>query len=237
MLRISSKFASSSWATRSAAVGFGLFLLSAVSLPTGCMSYSLTGLTIEPAYGDTCIYGGGSAQYHAYGTYTEGGHSAKTEDVTDSVSWSLNFPAFGSISSSGLLTTSSDVEGTSDVVATAQGEFGELHATSNIEVPCPSSTTSPALSIVPAASTLTSIGDVERPLAIAVRPAEPRVTDVTARVTWASANPAVATVDSTGRIAAVGPGSTTITATQKLPGGATISGTQTVQVQGGSPAQ
>ncbi len=244
MLRISSKFASSSFVARTVSAALGLFLLSSLTLPTGCgafgLTYSLTGLTIEPAYGDTCVYPGATAQYHAYGTYTEGGHASETKDLTDTVAWSVTFPTFASINSSGLLTAGTSALGTSNVVATTEGEFGLLHATSNIQIASPCGSTSsmvPALNVVPAVSTLKTVGDIERPLVIATRTAEPRATDVTARVTWASDNPAVATVDSTGRIAAVGPGKATITATQKLSDGSTITATQAVAVQGGSQNQ
>jgi len=236
MLRISSKFASYSVVARTMSAALGLFLLSSLSLPTtGCgafgLTYSLTGLTVEPAYGDTCVYAGGAAQYHAYGTYTEGGHAAKTQDITDSVSWSLTFPAFGSISSSGLLTTNTNVSGTSGIGAAIQGEFGELHATSNIEVPCPSSTTSPSLSVVPAVATLKSIGDTEQPLAIGILPAGHGTVDLSSKVTWISSDLAVATVDPNGVIRAVGPGTAVITAHETTPDGRVLAATQTVTFQ------
>ncbi|HTV82755.1 MAG TPA: Ig-like domain-containing protein [Acidobacteriaceae bacterium] len=227
----------------------GLFLLSSLSLATGCgafgHTYSLTGLTIEPAAGDTCIYPGSTAQYEAYGTYTEGGHAAETEVLTDQVQWSVTFPELASINSSGLLTAGTVAIGTSNLEATTQGEFGVLVATSNIQVanPCGSSSSSfsprlpSSLSIVPGSATLTSPGDTEQPLAIGIYPGGRGSADLSREVTWESSDTSVATVNAHGIITSVGPGKAVITARMTTPNGPVITGTQTVEVSGGSQNQ
>jgi len=229
-------------AARTISAALGLFLISSLSLSTGCgvfgQTYSLTALSIEPGLNETCVYPGAQVQYHAYGTYTEGGHTTHTHDLTDSVSWSVTYPQFATISSTGLATAGTVAIGISNILATTQGEFGILHATSNLQIenPC-SGATVRLIHVIPAAFTLKSIGDTENPLAIAIAPSALNATDVTRQVTWQSADPAIATVDANGRIAAVGAGKTTITATQKLPDGTLVSGTQNVEVSGGSQQQ
>ena len=215
----------------------GLFLISSLSLSTGCgalgLTYSLTGLTVEPVANTTCIYQGAQAQYRAYGTYTEGNHSSHTHEITDQVNWSVTFPTLASINSSGLLTAGTVAVGTSNVIASVEGEFGILHATTNIQVSnsCGSSSSVRALSslkIIPAAATLSSAGDTEQPLAIGVFTTEPRANDLSSHVTWQSSNTAVATVSANGIIHAVAPGNAVITARTTTDDGRAITGTQTV---------
>jgi trimeric autotransporter adhesin len=241
MSRFSAKvpsFARSATA-RGVAVAAGLWLFAATVPLTGCISRSLTQLTIEPAYGDTCIYQGGQAQYEAYGTYTESGHASTTENLTDQVQWSVTFPAMATISSSGLLTAGYVATGTSDIVASTEGGFGVLRATSNVEVPCPSTTSSvvdpkspTSLHIVPASATLISAGDTEQPLAIGILAAGHGTVDLSQKATWSSSDPAVATVNSSGVIRAVGPGTATITARETTSDGRVLTGAQTVTFQG-----
>ncbi len=50
--------------------------------------------------------------------------------------------------------------------------------------------------------------------------------DITAEVTWTSSNTAVATIDSTGLATAVGPGTTTITATSSVSSSYSTSGSR-----------
>lgn len=235
----SRKFSSCPGTARTMSAALGLFLLSSLPVSTGCgafgLTYSLTGLTVSP--NAACIAQGSTAQFTAYGTYTEGGHASKTQDITDQVNWTSDLTEVATINSSGLATSGIAYIGLANIEASTQGEFGLLHATSNLTVENDCTATNArvgSLDIVPAVSTIRGIGDTESALAIAVSPTEPRATDVTAHVTWASDNPAVATVDAAGRIAGVGPGRATITATRKLPDGATVSATQIVDIAGGA---
>lgn len=224
-------------AARGISAALGLILISSLSFTTGCgvfgQTYSLTALTVEPVANTTCIYQGAQAQYQAYGTYTEGGHESHTHLITDQVNWSVTFPTLASINSSGLLTAGTVAVGTSNVIASTQGEFGILHATTNIQVSnsCGSSSSVRALSsvkIVPATATLSAAGDTEQPLAIGMFTAEPRSTDLSAHVTWQSSNTSVATVSANGVIHAVAPGDAVITARMATDDGRVITGSQTV---------
>lgn len=218
------------------ASGLGLVLLTSVLGGTGCgLSYSLTGLYVEPTTADgTCLYPGSSAQYHAYGTYTEGGHALVTKDLSSTVSWSATVPDLAAVSTAGLVTADSTdplYVGTTGIEATTQGEFGNLTAGSSLQVSTSCSTSSSlakpfSLHVIPGNQAL-PVGDTERPLAIAFGSGG-SANDLSGKLTWESSDANVAKVDRTGLITAVGPGDATITATGKAPNGETISATQTV---------
>lgn len=212
------------------ASGVGLIALTSLLGGTGCgLSYSLTGLYVEPATGLTCLYPGTTAQYHAYGTYSEGGHTTETKDLTNTVAWTVTIPDLASMNASGLATAGSDFVGPTSIVATAEGEFGQLNAVSSLQVSTTCSTSSsvkPSLRIIPGSQTLAA-GDKERPMAIAFSNGG-AATDMTGKVTWESSDVHVATIDRTGLIAAVGAGDATITATGKTANGEAIAATQTV---------
>jgi len=214
----------------------GLFLLSSLSLPTtGCgafgLTYSLTGLTVEP--NAACIAQGSTAQFTAYGTYTEGGHSAKTQDITDQVNWSSDLTEVASINASGLATSGTSYIGLTNIEASTQGEFGVLdsYASLTVKNDCVSDSTVPAIQVVPAVATLKTIGDTEQPLAIGILPAGHGTVDLSSKVTWVSSDLAVATVDPNGVIRAVGPGTAVITAHETTPDGRVLAATQTVTFQ------
>ena len=240
MFRFSAKVTSFARSTtaRGVAVAAGLWLFAATVPLTGCISRTLTQLTIEPAYGDTCIYPGATAQYEAYGVYTESGHASQTKNLTDYVQWSVTFPAMATINSSGLLTAGYVALGTSNIVASTEGGFGVVRATSNVEVedPCTStsavSPTSPSLlRVVPASASLTNAGDTEQPLAIGILAGGHGTVDLSSKVSWTSSNPGVATVNASGIIRAVAPGTAIITARETTADGRVLTGTQTVVFQ------
>lgn len=217
-------------------LGVGLVTATALFGGTGCgLSYSLTGLYVEPSTGLTCVVDGVSAQYHAYGTFTEGNHTAKTEDITDQVNWSATIPAVASINSSGLATGVGN--GTTAILASTQGEFGLLTNDSNIQVdPTGCTTTSIrkafALSVIPGNQNFGAVGQSAQPLAIATYNGGERTADLSRQVTWISNNSRVATVDIAGVITATGPGDAVITAQTKAPDGEVVSATQTIHVEG-----
>jgi trimeric autotransporter adhesin len=233
------KFGLSALVSPRVLVGVGLVTLTSLFGGTGCVSYSLTGLYIEPGTNLTCVPNGGTAQYKAYGTYTEGGHSMEIEDISTQVSWSVTTPQLATISSSGLATANDGVmtngtivvyDGTSSIAATTEGEFGNLTNYSNIEV---SGSCAAAAAIakpfslhVVAGNQPLTVGDTLRPLAVATWPEDGHTQDLTSKAVWSSSNPAVATVDSHGTIAAVAPGDATITAEVKSPSGETVTTTQ-----------
>lgn len=212
-------------------LGVGLVASTALFAGTGCTSRSLTGLTIQPAIGLTCVVPGVSAQFKAYGTYTEGGHSSETEDVTNLVTWSSTIAAVATVNSSGLATGVN--LGTTNILAEMQGPFGNVNAASNIVVESPCSTSSSivtpfSLTVIPGNQTLTSIGQTARLLAIATYDGGTKTSDFSRQAAWQSSDERVATVDADGLVTGVGPGDAVITARMKIPGGDAVSAAQTV---------
>ncbi len=226
------KFGPSALVSLRVALGVGLVVLTALFGGTGCLSYSLVGLTVEPATGNTCVIPGVSAQFKAYGTYTEGGHTSETRDISDQVSWSATIPDVATVNSSGLVTGVND--GTTSILAEAKGEFGTVTGVSNVVVESPgcgasSSIAKPfSLSIIPGNQNLSTVGQTARLLAIATYGAGERTADLSQQVKWQSSDPKVATVDASGLLIAAGPGDAVITATAKAPNGEVITATQTV---------
>ncbi|HEX4309698.1 MAG TPA: Ig-like domain-containing protein [Acidobacteriaceae bacterium] len=218
-------------------VGMGLVLATALFGGTGCgLSYSLTGIYVEPASNSTCVYNGATAQFKAYGTYTEGNHAMRVEDISNQVNWAVTLPTLASISSSGLATANTDnVIGLSSIVASTRGEFGYLAANTTLQVSTSCTVSGSiarpfSLNIIPRNQNLT-VGQTLKPLAIATYGNGGRSADFSQQVAWESSDAKVATVDAKGVITAVGAGDATITAMAKTPSGEAIYATQTIHLQ------
>ncbi len=212
-------------------LGVGLVTLTSLLGGTGCgLSYTLTGLYVQPT--SACLYPGSTAQFNAFGSYTEGGHTAETKEITSQVTWSASLSDVATVNNAGLATAGTSYVGNTPVTASAEGEFGILMSSANLVVStsCTASTSIAkpfTLHIIPETQTMT-VGDKERPLAIAFSNNGGKSTDLTGAVTWTSSDSRVATVDRAGLITGVGAGDATITATGKSPDGEVISATQTV---------
>lgn len=217
----------------------GTALLASISLlgTTGCgafgMTYSLTGLTVVPQVNLTCVPPGAVAQFKAYGTYTEGGHMSKVEDISSQVSWSASLPELASVSTAGMATAARNYVGTTSIIATTKGEFGILTSASSLQVSTSCSTsnlvTPRGFIIVPAHENL-AVGEGLTPLAVAPDVAGAHGADWSRQAAWTSSDPKVAVVDAHGLIRAVGPGDATVTAVAH--GGAAGSATTAVHVAG-----
>lgn len=228
--------------TRAAKAIVGICALASLNLLSGCISRSLTGLTIQPGIGLTTVVPGVTAQFRAIGTYTENGHQSSTEDLTDQVQWSTVIPDVATINSSGLATGVGI--GTTDIIATIKGSFGQLTATSNIAVNQPSggsggggttTRTLTSVTMIPSTQALSAIGQTAQFLAIGTYNISPTSTNLTGSATWESSDTSVATVNggltnSPGLVTAVGPGTATITALATGPDGSTLETTGTVTV-------
>lgn len=227
--------------SRPAAVGLGLVVFASTLGVDGCLSYKLTGMYVEPSAG-ACVSPGATAQYSAYGTYTEGGHETKTEDLSDQVTWSSDIPwLVASISSSGLVTAPDNGDtGTTNIKASAPGEFGTVWASATFTVPC-ASTTSPTvitrMRILPGDQNLASVGDTSKVVAVGEYSRAPWSSDFSQKATWTSSNPKVATVAAGGLVTAAAPGEATITATHTTDTGTMTTATIKVTVGGGSDNQ
>jgi uncharacterized protein YjdB len=123
-----------------------------------------------------------------------------TQDVTNSAAWQSSHPGVATVSSAGLLTAVAP--GTTTITASYLGKAGALAVTVNDSV-------TSILLFGPTSLTASATGQF---IAAAMMSSGPEQI-VTNTVAWASSNPGVATVSSTGLVTAVATGATTITAT------------------------
>lgn len=222
--------------SRRLSLGLSMIALASMLGSSGCMDYSLTGLFIEPS-GGACIYPDPSfsAQFHAYGTYTKGGHSTETRDITTKVAWSDDLPGMAIISSSGLATPTGNEVGHTDVYARTEGEFGVVQDSAVLEVrtDCVSSTgairTLSGLRVLPGDQSLL-VGDTSQLMAIGHFSVAPFSDDLTGHVVWNSSNPQVAKVSAAGFVTAMGQGDTIITATKSTATGQVVASSQKIHV-------
>ncbi|HKR26970.1 MAG TPA: Ig-like domain-containing protein, partial [Acidobacteriaceae bacterium] len=224
-------------------------LLAATTLQTGCLSRSLTGITIEPGTGLTSVIPGVSAQFKCYGTYTESGHSPTTQDITSEVTWSSTIPAVATVSSAGVAT--GVAPGQTNIIATIQGEFGKLTTASNILVNAPASSggggsgassgsvtrAMTGVSVIPGSQTLTVTGQTAQLIAIGTYNTAPTSVNLTSQVVWQSSDSSIVTVNSAGMVTGVSTGSATITAIATDTDGSVHTGTATVTINGGVTAR
>jgi uncharacterized protein YjdB len=137
------------------------------------------------------------------------------------ITWSSSNSAISRVSTSGLVTAV--VTGSATITATSETKTGTAAITVSAPPPAPVAT----VSVSPVSSTLLVGATVQ--LSATTRDASNNV--LTGRVvTWASANPGIASVSSTGLVRGVGAGSTTVTATSE-----TKTGTASENVQAPPP--
>jgi uncharacterized protein YjdB len=183
-------------------------------------SAPLTSIAVTPASNVLAV--GATAQLSATGTYADG---TKT-NLTQSVTWTAAPPSVAGVSnaagSQGLVTGLS--AGQSTITAVLGGVSGKAQVTVT-------SASLVSIAIAPANPT-TPTGTQVQLRALGAY-SDGSMVDLTAQVTWSTANPAIATVSnaspSQGSIAALGAGSTVVTATL---GG--VTGTTTLTVTAGT---
>ncbi|MBV8673158.1 MAG: Ig-like domain-containing protein, partial [Acidobacteriaceae bacterium] len=207
------------------------------------MSHSLTGITIQPSTGNTIVVPGVSAQFKAIGFYTESGHATVSQDITSQVTWSSTIPDVASINSSGLAT--GVAPGTTSIIASIPGAFGNLTATSNIVVNDPtgsggSGTTTRTLTsvtVIPGSQTLNVTGQSAQLIAMGSYTVSPTSSDLTNKVSWVSSDTSVAQVSRSGLVTAMGTGTATISALATAPDGSQLSGSAAISVTSGQNAR
>src|SRR5262249_29367358 len=126
-----------------------------------------------------------------------------TEDLTSQVTWTSTATAVASITPAGLATALT--LGTSTIRAAANGITGATRMTVS-----PAALVS--IAVTPITPTLPK-GETRAFTATGTY-SDQSTQDLTSQVTWASATPAVATIDATGKATGVAVGTSTITATQ-----------------------
>ena len=173
---------------------------------------TLSSIAVTPASpGELAV--GGTQQFTATGTYSDGTNSV----ITSQVSWASSNITVASISSSGLAT------------ALAAGSAGITAALSGKTSPAVALTVAAAepavtsINITGVSGNLTA-GDTAQLTAVGIY-SDNSSQDITSRVTWATSDNAVATISQTGLLTAVAAGNADITATLS-----TVSGDITVNV-------
>ena len=155
----------------------------------------LASIDVSPA-ADTLFAVGDSLQLTAEPFDANGN---PVQDVT--ITWSSEDDAVATVDSDGLVTAAGN--GTANITAAAGGASGTATVTvSQVIV---------GMDVLPAATTFFSLGDTIRLVAAGVDANGHPGSNLT--VTWMSENDAVAAVDSTGLVTAVGTGSTDVFAT------------------------
>jgi len=208
-----------------------LALPAALVAATGCSS--LYSISISPASGAVSVSVGQTAQYKAYGVKVMGSGTPTTDDITNSVQWSVTNPSIASISSSGVATALA--AGHTTIYATSGGTT----ASTDITVVAPGSSGSgsgtPFINIIPGSAAAGFTGETTQFIALGtLTNASTTVQDLTSTVSWSSSDVSVATIDKNGLATAVGvgAGTTTITAIGTTTSGSLINNTATLTVSG-----
>jgi hypothetical protein len=211
----------------------GALALGVLIMPlTSCInSPSLTSIVITPSSYTITLAPDGYGGYWSYaatGYYTHPGHPAKTEDITDHVTWTSLAPIMVTISDIGVATPTGLATGTSQITASAPGYNGTIvsnASTFSVQLSSTSSARSVrTLSIVPSQNEAV-------PFAVTGKTADGGTVSVTDHVTWSSSNPQAATIDeNTGAIKVISAGKTTITAIYTNVDGGMAMGTKILTV-------
>ncbi|NTW84693.1 MAG: hypothetical protein HGB30_00860 [Holophagaceae bacterium] len=159
---------------------------------------TLLSLSLSPAA--PSLAPGGTRQMTATGAYSDGA----SKDLTATVSWTSSASSVATLSTGGMATAIA--AGSATLTATASGIQGSTLLTVSAQ---PSSLVS--LAITPASSSLVMGGT--RHLLATGSYSDGTSRDLTTSVTWTSATPAVAAVNSAGQVVGIAVGSATIAAT------------------------
>ena len=180
----------------------------------GLVSLALTPTAATIAFG-------ASQQYQLMGTYTDG----SSQNLTSSVSWFSVPSTTASVSGSGLAVGL--VQGNAVITASS----GTLAAISllTVQPPVTNNPTLVSVAVTPNPASI-PVGSNQQFVATGFY-SDGSAQDLTTSVAWASSSAGVASVSNTGLAAAVGTGSSSITATS-----GTISGTATLSVQASTTA-
>ena len=157
----------------------------------------LQSILVTPA--DTSLGKGGTVRFTASGNFSDG----STQDLTSRVTWASTNPGVATISAAGLAAGVSG--GATTISATLSGVSGGTRLTvTAVAVALRSIAVTPAspLLVEGATQQFSAIGTFS----------DGSTQDLTNQVTWASASPSVATINTSGLAAAARPGSASITA-------------------------
>ncbi|HEX4487104.1 MAG TPA: Ig-like domain-containing protein [Terriglobales bacterium] len=157
---------------------------------------TLASITISPS--NPSVPSGGTLQLHATGTFSD----STIQDVTNSLTYLSSVPLTATVTSDGVI--HAGIPGTTTITAskgTASKSF----------VVTITNATLGAITITPASATL--VAGSNRQFTATGQYSDGSSDDLTSTVNWTSSSPSVASIDSQGKAAAAGAGTTVITAT------------------------
>jgi len=157
---------------------------------------SLVSMMVTPA--NPSIAKGGTQQFTATGTYSDG----STQNLTNSVTWSSSSTSVATISTTGLAT------GVGTGSSTIQAASGSVTGSTNLNVTA--AVVLSSITVTPANPSIAKGGTQQ--FTATGRYSDGSTQNLTNSVTWSSSNTSVATVNSTGLASGVGNGSSTIQA-------------------------
>ncbi|MGG2201927.1 Ig-like domain-containing protein [Paenibacillus validus] len=162
------------------------------------MPPALTSITVTPATATVAV--GGTQQYTATANFSDG----STQNVTNSATWLVQFPAMASFNATGLAT--GNAIGTTGVAAQWNGQMGFASLTVTAAPP-----TVTSITVTPANATINE-GQTQQYQAVA-NLSNGTTQDVTALATWTTGSAATATINNAGLASGVTAGATTVSAT------------------------
>jgi hypothetical protein len=175
---------------------------------TVATSLTLSGLAVSPPTAFLIV--GGTVAFSASGTFSDGSSAV----LTGIVSWASSNTAAVSIDASGLATAAST--GSAEISASLGGQVGTAQMTAST----PGETVRSVM-VSPVAPTI-AVGATQQFTATATF-MDGHTVDVTSSARWTSSDPTVATVaDPGGSATGVAPGTSTITATYRQQGQASL---------------
>jgi uncharacterized protein YjdB len=154
-------------------------------------------------------------QFIALGAYAP---ASSSNVLTSVATWASSNTAIATVNSAGLATAVAC--GTTTITAEYQGVIGQTLLTVSCTTAQPPVLQS--INLYPSSPTISQLGQTTQFIVLAVYLPPSGNNILTSLATWASSNPAIATVDSAGLATAVSCGTTTITATIVLGGEAVV---------------
>lgn len=193
---------------------------------TGCSSSTVDAITVTPTLTDFDGTGG-HVQMTAIATINHGAHPSTYVDVTDQVKWSTPLSSVATISSSGYVTMvglgltqiTGSMNGFGGVVSGSGTVCSEIAgATTGITCPTLTAGDQPAkkISLIQASKGSAAPGESRQFMAVRTS-ANGAQEDLSDKVKWTSSDNAVATVNESGMVTAIGHGTATIIASVTNP--------------------
>jgi hypothetical protein len=212
----------------------GLLALPLALILSGCSK--VQSIQILPGSGvETLTAIGQTAQFRAIATEQTGNANPTTDDITNSVTWSVSNPSVATISPSGVATAVG--AGYTQITVESNGNTAVSDLT--VTLPAGSGSTSggsiTSIAIIPGTQSVASPSQTSQFIAIGTTSTGATV-NLTTQVAWNSSSLQIATIGATSGLAtAVGQGTSTITAIYTNPtGGTVVAATATFTVTGGT---